>query len=188
MLDFQPLRKHRTDFPSYSFMGSAAEVALLPAEHQAQMHFLDAEGSRFVDAYLDASYLMRRATDQGNSRPFRTGYFKHLETHQNETPAALKKWLYERGIPFRHEVLLHGCTSNQDVLLTWKMLIKYAKRIFRVHDWLVFDETLYWALFYHHDGLFTFGRDRSFAPEEQFQQMYAQQELRRRYPFLKFPY
>jgi hypothetical protein len=188
MIDFQNLREHSTAFPPYSFLGSAAEAAALPAEHRDQIHFLDAEASRFVAQYLDASYMQRGTLGPLSSWPFRAGYFKHLETLPDARPAVLKKWLYERGIPFRHEVLLLGGTGSQEVLLTWKMVIKYADRIFRAHDWLVFDQTLYWALFFDPHGLFTFGRDREFDPAEEYQQMYAQQELRRRYPFLQFPY
>ncbi|OON68857.1 hypothetical protein [Hymenobacter sp. CRA2] len=188
MIDFQHLRQHRTDFPPYSFLGSAAEAAALPVEHQAQIHFLDAEASRFVDQYLEASSMQRGAMSTGNPTPFRAGYFQHLETYSDDTPAVLKKWLYRRGIPFSHYVLLYGGTSPQNVLLTWKMVIKYAGQLFRAHDWLVFDETLNGALSYHHDGLFTFARPRIFDPEPEYQQMYAQQELQLRYPFLRFPY
>lgn len=187
-IDFQHLPEHRTAVPLYSFLGSAAEAALLPAEHQAQIHFLDAEATGFVDQYLDASYLMHGAMSTTNPRPFRAGYFQHLETHEDQTPAVLKKWLYRRGLPFGQYVLLIGGTSQQNVLLTWKMVIKYAERIFWAHDSLVFDKTLNWALFYEHDGLFTFGRNRVFDPEEEYQRMREQHELQRRYPFLQFPY
>ncbi|WP_400191781.1 hypothetical protein [Hymenobacter sp. B81] len=186
MIDFKHLQEHRIDFPAYSFLGTAAEAAALSAEHQDQIHFLGAAATTFVDQYLEASYMMHGAMSTRNPTPFRTGYFQNIETFSPESEAALKKWLYRRGIPFRHYVLLLG--NEEAVLLTWKMVMKYAADIFLHSDQLVFDETLNWGLFYYHHLPFTFGKNRVFDPEEESQRMYALHEMRRQYPFLQFPY
>lgn len=44
-------------------------------------------------------------------------------------------------------------------VLTWKMVIKYAHRLFWGCDLTVWDKTLNWKLEFHHDGEFTFGKD-----------------------------
>lgn len=187
-MDFQHLQQHRTDFPRRSFLGTAADAAALPAEHQDQIHFLDIEATQFAEHYLHVSYMQQGAMSTAHPFPFRAGYFQQVENHSYRSLEGLKKWLYQRAIPFSHYGLLIRDDSGQAVWLTWKMVIKYAGQLFRHTGRLMFDETLNWGLFYDHHGLFTFGRNRIFNPEEEYQQMYEQNELRQQYPFLRFPY
>ena len=51
---------------------------------------------------------------------------------------------------------------NFGFLLTWKMVIKYSHNLFSGCDQSVWDKTLNWRLEYHHDGLFTYGKDYIF--------------------------
>jgi hypothetical protein len=123
--------------------------------------------------------------------PFRPRYFKQREHLRRYSDQELKKWLYRRGIPFGKYVLLYVdamSTSRQAVLLTWKMVVKYAAGLFGPQDQLLFDQTLNWGLFYDHGAGFSFGRDKVLDNEGEYQKMAELAELKKKYPFIKTPY
>ncbi len=47
------------------------------------------------------------------------------------------------------------------VLTTWKMVVKYAPRLFCGDNLVVVGEAGDWCLHYHHDGLLSLARGRS---------------------------
>lgn len=65
----------------------------------------------------------------------------------------VRKWLYQRGIPFRQRVLL-SWRATEAVVTTWKMFVKYWDDLWYpgADDLAVFDESLSWALFLTHHG------------------------------------
>lgn len=98
----------------------------------------------------------------------RKAHFKHCETflamHKNRSQ--IKKWLYERGIPFEQEVF--WCHQPQQAfVLTWKMVIKFSETLFFGHDERIWDKTLNWSLEFNHNDVFYFGKDRIYTNQTQ---------------------
>ncbi len=90
-------------------------------------------------------------------------YFKTVTTFDSRVAdqEAIKKYLYNLGIPFSQKVYI-SIQPQFGFVLTWKMVIKYAHNLFSAYDLIVRDRTLNWALQFHHDDLFTFGKDLIF--------------------------
>ncbi|MGL4596590.1 MAG: hypothetical protein ACRCYO_03625 [Bacteroidia bacterium] len=76
----------------------------------------------------------------------------------------VKKWLYDRGIPFDQKVFWASQPKDAFVL-TWKMVIKFWEDLFHGSDELIWDKTLNWVLEYDHNDLFSFGKNRIFNSE-----------------------
>ena len=76
-----------------------------------------------------------------------TGFSRSIKNTKN-----LKKWLYKRGFSFvtRVFVLVNG--DETAMLITWKMLIKYAAQLLFMDDVMVFDPTKNWCLFFFHEN------------------------------------
>ena len=76
----------------------------------------------------------------------------------------VKKWLYERGIPFDQKV--YWITQPEwGFILTWKMVIKFSNEIFFGTDEVIWDKTLNWCLIFDHNDVFYFGKNRNFNAE-----------------------
>ena len=192
MIDFAHLPEYRTEVPPRSFLGTYEQALTISPEHQAQIHFLNPEATAFIQDYLTHSHMFAGGPMPANpDSPFRPGYFKQLEHLLSYSDQTLQKWLYRRGIPFAKYVLLYVDTmssSQQAVLLTWKMVLKYAERIFVPVEQLLFDQTLNWGLFYDHWKGFSFGRDKVLDNEVEYQKMAELAELKKKYPFIKTLY
>ncbi|MDR3678431.1 MAG: DUF2947 family protein [Flavipsychrobacter sp.] len=87
-------------------------------------------------------------------------FFKNISAFDGGSSGqqTIKKYLYNLGIPFSQKVFI-AQQPDTAFVLTWKMVIKYSHNLFFAHDQIVWDRTLNWQLEFHHDGLFTFGRD-----------------------------
>ncbi|MBL8792864.1 MAG: hypothetical protein JNM56_03070 [Planctomycetia bacterium] len=74
------------------------------------------------------------------------------------TQVAVRRWLYERGIPFRRTVYLLY-EPHRVVQTTWRMVVRY----WDAFAWSVgfamvaVDHTLRWAVCFHHEDVFVFG-------------------------------
>lgn len=97
-------------------------------------------------------------------------YFKTITTFDSSSidQATIKKYLYNLGIPFSQKVFI-AMQPHLGFVLTWKMVIKYSHNLFFADDQVVRDRTLNWALQFHHDGEFTFGKDNIFDAEKKIQ-------------------
>jgi hypothetical protein len=195
MIDFSNLKEYATDFPTrWSFLGSPEDAAAIPPAHKDQIHFLSEEASRCVGRFLYASRMLDGLNPYGYDGctwiPFRKNYFRQVDDCMITLNGdqKIKKWLYNRGIPFGKEVILDADISGRAVVLTWKMVIKYWEGLFFADDLVIFDETLNWGLFYFHESHLYFGKNRIFNMEEEYVKMAELNELRKQYPFLKFPY
>lgn len=73
----------------------------------------------------------------------------------------VKKWLYERGIPFDHKVFW-ATQPEWGFILTWKMVIKFSDNLFFSSDEIIWDKTLDWTLIFDHNDVFYFGKNRNF--------------------------
>ena len=141
---------------TYSFLGSPEEAKNVQQTHKDQIHFLDPEGTKLISELINSTGMLDKAFVQ---KPF-VNYFSNIETLiVGEDEKALKKWLYNRGIPFSRWVYLDSDNLNQCVMMTWKMVIKYCSDIFFAHDVSISDSTLRWGLFYYHSDEMYFGKD-----------------------------
>jgi hypothetical protein len=88
-------------------------------------------------------------------------HFKHtFEFYSgNSSNEAVKKWLYQLGIPFEQKVFWID-QPLWGFILTWKMIIKFSDDLFFGSDAVVWDRTLNWCLNYDHNCIFHFGKDR----------------------------
>ena len=77
------------------------------------------------------------------SKPHLT--FEELEFHTLELKNHRLQWLFE---------------NETGIILTWKMVLKFCSKIFFAHDLVLYDKTLNWGLYYHHDEKYHFGKNR----------------------------
>jgi hypothetical protein len=182
MIDITNIKQYQIERPdTWSLFGDTADFDKIPTAHKDQIAFLDKTAAKFLYDFLNVAKLV--AT---NDDPFNKNNFKTVEHYTNMTDeAGLKKWLYNRKIPFKGEVFVLG---NDCILTTWKIVVKYAPDLFFSNDIVVFDKTLNWCLFYfHHDHLF-FGKDNIYDSTNDYIKMDEISRLKKEYPNMKFPY
>lgn len=137
----------------------------LSAEHQDQFYFLDAASTENVYEVVNSVDLLCGDDGWGNT-PFSGGCYdsvEHFERSGNE--GGLKKWLYRRSLPFKTDVLLLPVfkTESSPVIMTsWKMVSKYTETFFTGDNLIIVDPSLSWCLYYHHDDILHFARDRKY--------------------------
>ena len=145
-MDQFPLKWRFTD-PRYD---------VLPPIHLAEVKPLaPAEARRLWDLILQAD--LHRAV------PFTEGYFRSVvstrigDAHGNDVEdRRVRKWLYQRGIPFRQRVWL-SYEPEWAIETTWKLLVKYWTAFYYPisDDLTVIDGAFTWALlFYHEEEVF----------------------------------
>jgi len=127
-----------------------------PPAHLAQIEPLDA---------ASAGRLLEVTVPWYREQPFTRGFFAEVTS----TPLAgddgaadgrrVRKWLYQRGVPFKRRVFL-SWDSTEAAVTTWKMFVKYWDELWYPgsDDLAVFDESLSWALFLWHEGEAFFAR------------------------------
>ncbi|MFN7602473.1 MAG: hypothetical protein ACK5R0_13855 [Bacteroidota bacterium] len=195
MIDTTNIKDYITDFPKvWSFLGSPEQASEISSEHKDQIHFLNPIASSMLNNFLWSSCMLEgldpHKYDGKTWNPFRKNYFREMDEFRivMDCDSAIKKWLFARGIPFDKYVFIDSVRSGQSVMLTWKMVIKYWEGLFFADDLTIFDETLNWGLFYFHESHLYYGQTNIFNPEEKIKEMEELNELKKKYPFLKFPY
>lgn len=109
-----------------------------------------------------------------------------VDLHENIP--LLKKWLYNKGIPFSNEVFVLCDNNPQALLMTWKMLIKYAFDLSLVGNTMVFDQTINWCLFNYHEGQLHFAKNAIYdTSTDEFYMQYLN-EQKKKYPQFGHPY
>lgn len=137
-----------------------SEGGALPSpEHLDQIFPLDAEAARALWDFEAKAKLTSFPPDTG--KYFRTS--EKLAFGEDQDPV-VKKWLYERSLPFSTKCFL--CFQQDTAfILTWKMVIHYSPDLFFGHDVVVWDRSLNWALYYDHNDVFHFAKDRIYDGE-----------------------
>ena len=147
-IDQFPLKWRFTD-PKYR---------VLPTIHLAQVKPLASADARRLWDLISKSDLHKDI-------PFTEGYFRDVDSttigdsHGNNVEDnRVRKWLYERRIPFRQRVLL-SYQPEWAIETTWKMLIKYWTDFYYPisDDLTVIDGTFNWALLFFHEHEVFFG-------------------------------
>lgn len=74
-----------------------------------------------------------------------------------ERRAAVRRWLYQRGIPFRRTVYL--LYDERVVQTTWRMVVKYWDALAWSVGYAMYaiDHTQQWACCFHHEDCIVFG-------------------------------
>lgn len=180
MLSFDNIKEYSTDFPkTWSFLWSPEEAENIPQEHKDQIHFLNEEASIFIENYFRSSKMVTGPL----WKPFNERYFKTVEEFQvtENCDQEIKKWLYNKGIPFDHYVYIYGDRSDQGIALTWKMVIKYWKGLFFADDLIIFDQTLNWGLFYFHEDTLYFGKDNIYDKNYEYEKTQELNDLKKKF-------
>lgn len=190
MVNINNIQNFTEDRPvTGSVFGTATTFDELPETHKAQILFLNKEASDFLYSYSSSAHIITG----GIWNPFEKRNFKDVDTFDDFTGSernehALKKWMYKRAIPFSSWVFLLEDGNNQALLLTWKMVVKYAPQLFVMSDMIVFDATVNWCLVYFHEGKLFFGKHNVYNTDEDDKKMEALNEQKKKYPQFRHPY
>jgi hypothetical protein len=120
----------------------------LPARDLQRIQPLDASS---------AGRLLELTRPWYREQPFTQGWFADvisIPTNDIDPEAVrrVRKWLFQRGIPFSHRVFL-SWSSTEAAVTTWKMVVRYWDDLWypASDDLVVFDSSLSWALFFWHE-------------------------------------
>lgn len=192
MVDLDNIRNFTTDKPpGWTLFGTPREFEELPPTHRAQIRFLNKEAIDYIYQFSGRSFNL---VSGDLWDPFAKGNFRAVEkfydfTNFKESWQHLKKWLYQRGIPFSTWVFVLPNGICGPMLTTWKMVVRYSRDLFLIDDVMVFDRTLNWCLFFFHENELFFGKDPAgYDPAEDLKRMEALNERKRKYPQFKHPY
>ncbi len=137
---------------------------ILPDQHIDQLKPLDKEAAKFLLDYITINDLHK---DQPFKKDFfRTiNYISILEGNEKE----IKKWLYQRGLPFDKTVFL-SWNQTDAIIVPWKLLIKYFDSFFYSgsDDLTIIDESLNWALLFSHWDVIFYGTNNEFKSNQAF--------------------
>lgn len=191
MIDLASIRNYTRPHPEGgSAFGSAEEFAALPETHREQILFLDKTATDYLFSFTGEGANL---VTGGGWDPFARGNFKTVEECDalqgtEESNSALKKWLYGRGLPFSTPVFVLFDDYRGAMLLTWKMVVKYAPLLLFSGDVMVFDASLNWCLYYFHENRAFFGKDSQYDPAENSAKMEALNERKKAFPQFRHPY
>jgi hypothetical protein len=136
------------------------ECGQLANEFQDQIIPLTPEAAKFLWDFMNTQRQLSSISSIGK-------YYNEqseLSCGENENQK-VKKWLYERGIPFDRRVF--WITQPQwGFILTWKMVIKFSENLFFGDNEVIWDKTLNWVLMFDHNDIFYFGKNRNFNTEK----------------------
>lgn len=136
----------------------------LPDQHLVQLKPLDNEAAKFLWDYI-------ARTNLHNDTPFKKDFFRTIDKARilDGNEKEIKKWLYQRGIPFDKPVFLSWQPTDA-MIVPWKLLIKYFDSFYygTSDDLTVIDQSLNWALLFYHEDEIYFGTNSDFKPSETF--------------------
>lgn len=136
----------------------------LPDIHLNQLKPLDNCASKFLNNYISNTQLHKNV-------PFKKDFFRTVDSVKiyENNESEIKKWLYQRGLPFDKPVFL-SWDQTDGMIVPWKLLIKYFDRFYYgcSDDLTVFDQSLNWALLFYHEDEIYFGTNNDFVPDQPF--------------------
>lgn len=126
------------------------------SEHSDQIFALSERASLFLHQHQELVVL-----------PASKKYYSDIEelVFGDGMSKEVKKWLFQRKIKF--DTLVYMCFQPKMALaMTWKMAIHYSEELFFGYDTVVWDESINWALYYDHNDVFSFAKNRIFDGQE----------------------
>lgn len=190
MFDLQNIKNYTIQRPEgWTLFGHAGMFDALPDVHQQQVFFLAQEAGKYLYDFLDAAHII---TGEGRD-PFAKGNFKIVEriddfSETEESRHHLKKWLYQRGIPFSTKVYVLPGFNDHPFITTWKMVVRYAPELLCDDDIVIFDATLNWCLYFYHENYLSFGKYNIYDATDELKKMEEFYEKRKQYPQLRPPF
>jgi hypothetical protein len=142
-----------------------AKYNLLPPIHLEQLKPLDNKASKFLWDFIIDSRLH-------SDIPFKKDFFRNIDKARIliDNSREIKKWLYQRGLPFNKDVYL-SWQPDMAMIVPWKLLIKYFDAFYYADDLTVIDPSLSWALLFYHEDEIYFGANKDFQPSALFDEM-----------------
>ena len=138
---------------------------ILPEIHLHQLKPLNKEASNFLWDFILHSGMHE-------DTPFKKDFFKSVDKAKilDANHKEIKKWLYQRGLPFEKEVFL-SWQPDEAMIVPWKLLIKYFDNFYysTSDDLSVIDQSLNWALLFYHEDEIYFGSNEGYTPAEAFE-------------------
>lgn len=134
----------------------------LPDQHLDQLKPLDKAASKFLWDFISN-------TDLHSDIPFKKDFFRTIDKAKilDNNKIEIKKWLYQRGLPFEKIVFVSWDKENS-MIVPWKFLIKYFDSFYypASDDLTVIDQSMNWALLFYHEDEIYFGTNNNFRPSE----------------------
>jgi hypothetical protein len=164
MIDFQNIAENRIELNEFQIKWRFTDPLYnqLPAEHLEQLTPLNKEASNFLWNYISESGLHQH-------EPFGNEFFKTVNSTRiyEGNEQEIKKWLYQRGLPFSKQVYL-SWQPETAMITTWKLVVKYFDDFFYggSDDLTVIDESLNWAVLFHHEDEIYFGTNKKYELSE----------------------
>ena len=164
--DFTNISNHTTPLKDFQLKWRFTEENFdaFSDQHLDLLKPLDKEASNFLWHFMDDTNLHEQI-------PFKHDFFRVVDKFDilNGNKSEIKKWLYQRGIPFKKSVYL-SWGPDVAMIVPWKILIKYWDLFYyeSSDDLTVIDDSLNWALLFHHEGVIYFGTNEDFVPGDLF--------------------
>jgi hypothetical protein len=148
-----------------------SEKEQLSNEYKDQIVALNPKASSFLREFKNSQKYLSSTINIAKYFNEVTYFSKTNTTNQN-----VKKWLYEKGIPFNQRVFCF-IENNWGFLLTWKMLIKFSDSLFGGSEVYSWDKTSNWCLIYDHEDVFCFGKNLNYNSEKHSQELKKIEEM-----------
>ncbi|UTW61302.1 hypothetical protein KFE98_14945 [bacterium SCSIO 12741] len=167
ILGFENLSQQTTELNEFKLKWrfTEEEFDVLPAVHLDQLQPLNSNGAQFLWDYISHSGLHKNT-------PFDKDFFSVVDKAKirEGKEKEIKKWLYQRGIPFEKRVFL-SWQPDCGMIVPWKILIKYFDSFYYggSDDLTIIDESLNWALLFYHEDEIYFGTNKKFEPSDSFE-------------------
>lgn len=165
-IDFENISHHVTQLDDFQLKWRFTDKQYnkLPDNHLKLLWPLDKEAASFLSSYIAETALH-------DDSPFKNGFFRIIDKAQilANNQRQVKKWLYQRGLPFDKLVFLSWSQENA-MIVPWKVFIKYFDSFYygSSDDLTVIDQTLTWALLFYHEDEIYFGTNKKFKQSETF--------------------
>lgn len=134
----------------------------LPDQHLEQLIPLDEDASGFLWDYISKSGLH-------HGTPFRQDFFRTIDSTRVTIGGEeeVRKWLHRRGLPFSKRVFLSWQPTDA-MIVPWEIVVEYFDAFYYsgADDLTVIDESLMWALLFHHDDEVYFGTNGDYPLTE----------------------
>lgn len=166
-MNFETITNHIIPLENFDLKWRFTEekYTKLPLNHLEQLYPLDGKTSKFLSDYIAHMH---------HDTPFKKDFFRTIDkakiSDENRNEKEIKKWLYQRGIPFAKSVFLSWDDYNA-MIVPWKILIKYYDSFYypSSDDLTVFDLSLDWALVFYHEEEIYFGTNKRFEASKTFE-------------------
>ena len=165
-IDFENIFHHTITLDDFRLKWRFTEEKYdkLPDQHLELLRPLNKSAAKFLSDYIDTTGLH-------DNVPFKNGIFRTIDKAKvlADDQKEIKKWLYQRGLPFDKLVFL-SWSQDDAMIVPWKIFIKYFDSFYYggSDDLTIIDQTLTWALLFHHEDDVYFGTNKDFKPSETF--------------------